>query len=200
MRRRGSAFRRGFAPAMLRVVCLVSYLAATIGMPMPARKGKLYDDPYPCQDSPCGCQSARECWTSCRCYSPAERVRWAVHRGVTVPDYAVLPPAEELARILEEEPSTEVAEAGGECGCCSKHEHDSDHAAKPAVRIALASAIAKCRGMSLDSAPSIDVGLPPLAVSPETLVPRGFVIAVPNVRPGSFETPPPSPPPRSLAL
>ena len=34
----------------------------------------------------------------------------------------------------------------------------------------------------------------------ETLVPRGFVIAVPNVRPGSFETPPPSPPPRSLAL
>jgi len=185
---------------MLRVVCLVSYLLATIGMPMPARKGKLYDDPYPCQDSPCGCQSARECWASCRCYSPAERVRWAVQHGVTIPDYAVLPDADELARILAEEPSANADEGVGECACCSKHEDDASHATKSGVRIALASAMAKCRGMSLDSMPSVDVGLPPLMVSPEALAPRGLVIVVPRVRPGSFEIPPPSPPPRTLAL
>ena len=39
--------------------------------------------PFPCMDTPCGCVSARQCFTDCCCRSPAETLAWARANGVT---------------------------------------------------------------------------------------------------------------------
>jgi len=44
---------------------------------------------FPCQHSTCGCKTARQCWTSCCCRSPEQRIAWAEKNGVTPPKYAV---------------------------------------------------------------------------------------------------------------
>ncbi len=46
--------------------------------------------PFPCMNCACGCATAEQCWTSCCCFTPAERERWAEEHGVTPPSYAVL--------------------------------------------------------------------------------------------------------------
>ena len=52
-------------------------------------------EPYPCQDSACGCKTAEQCWTSCCCHSPKERGDWAKKKGIKPPGYAVLPREED---------------------------------------------------------------------------------------------------------
>lgn len=51
------------------------------------------ETPYPCEGGHCGCDSARKCWTSCCCTTPAEREIWAMQRGITPPTFAVRPKA-----------------------------------------------------------------------------------------------------------
>jgi hypothetical protein len=41
--------------------------------------------PFPCMNSPCGCQDAERCWTNCCCHTPAERMAWAQARGIALP-------------------------------------------------------------------------------------------------------------------
>lgn len=38
--------------------------------------------PFPCMDKPCGCATADQCFTSCCCHPPAERLAWARARGL----------------------------------------------------------------------------------------------------------------------
>ncbi|MCU0719062.1 MAG: hypothetical protein MUC83_05115 [Pirellula sp.] len=45
---------------------------------------------YPCKGNLCGCQTAQQCWTSCCCTTPEERLAWAIKNNVTPPVYAVL--------------------------------------------------------------------------------------------------------------
>lgn len=52
-------------------------------------RDKDFSQPYPCQNSPCGCKSAEQCWKSCCCNTPAERLAWAKKNGVTPPSYVV---------------------------------------------------------------------------------------------------------------
>lgn len=62
-------------------------------MPLPIGwklKPSSHAPPFPCQDRPCGCSSPEQCWTSCCCFSPAERQAWASERHIAPPDYAVL--------------------------------------------------------------------------------------------------------------
>jgi hypothetical protein len=197
MRQRGVNRRRGFATVALRLVVIASYGMLTFGMPMPTRKVNPHDDPFPCQENACGCQTARQCWTSCQCFSPAERVRWAVRRGVPIPDYAILPPADELARILSDAPDVEpCSETGGSC-CCSKKKVEAPPE-KPAgvIRFAVGSLVAHCFGLSLDSAVPFDLSLPPPVVAPmsPTIIDVAPVVNDQRIPPRS--DPPPSPPPR----
>ncbi|HVJ81995.1 MAG TPA: hypothetical protein VNC50_13080 [Planctomycetia bacterium] len=99
-------------------LALCSHLVLVAGLPLPARRDASV--PYPCMSRPCGCQSARQCWTSCRCFSPAERVLWAKERGIAVPEFAVLPTATEMEALL----TRNSAGAEGESCCCAK---DADH-------------------------------------------------------------------------
>jgi hypothetical protein len=42
---------------------------------------------YPCVSCACGCATARQCWTSCCCHTPEERLAWAIGNGVNPPEY-----------------------------------------------------------------------------------------------------------------
>lgn len=78
----------------------VAYLLIALGIPLPAAIRKDANQPFPCQDHPCGCQTAEQCWTSCCCFTPEERWAWARAHNVQPPAYAEKPaakPAEQPA-------------------------------------------------------------------------------------------------------
>jgi hypothetical protein len=74
-------------------VALAAYLAVVIGLPVPAAPVKDRRQPFPCQDHPCGCRTAEECWRHCCCFSPEQRLAWAQERGIEPPPYAEEPAA-----------------------------------------------------------------------------------------------------------
>ncbi|MBS0187982.1 MAG: hypothetical protein JSS51_07925 [Planctomycetes bacterium] len=40
---------------------------------------------HPCDDHFCGCTSAHECWAACCCFTPSQRLAWAIENGVCPP-------------------------------------------------------------------------------------------------------------------
>ena len=66
-------------------VALLVYLLAVVGVPLPAGPKKDRSQPFPCMDRPCGCKDAAQCWTSCCCTTPRERLAWARQRGIEPP-------------------------------------------------------------------------------------------------------------------
>lgn len=108
---------------LVRLAVLVAYLAFALGIPIPASQARADKDqsrPYPCQDRPCGCRSAEQCWTSCCCTTPAERVAWALERGVPIPAYAVLPSAPAMRALLAS--SAAAAARPDDACCCTEHD------------------------------------------------------------------------------
>src|SRR5712692_2979129 len=94
-----SARRREFWRSLVWRLCtglaIVAYLVAAVGLPLPALGDKDHNSqPYPCQDHPCGCSSAEQCWQHCCCFSPEERWAWARTNHVEPPSYAERPTAE----------------------------------------------------------------------------------------------------------
>jgi hypothetical protein len=66
-------------------LALVSYLVATVGLPLSVGPVKDQSQPFPCQHHLCGCRNAAECWQHCCCFSHAEKQAWARAHGVTPP-------------------------------------------------------------------------------------------------------------------
>lgn len=69
--------------------------------------GKDRSQPFPCMNKPCGCATAEQCFASCCCHTPAERLAWAEAHGV---EPAVL-------AALERRVAADAAAKTG--GCCS---------------------------------------------------------------------------------
>lgn len=83
---RNSALKRALLGAML---CL--YLSCSLGiLPSPDLLsrwfGHVVSEPFPCQSHSCGCVSAEQCWTACCCFTPRQRLAWAIRHGVTPPE------------------------------------------------------------------------------------------------------------------
>lgn len=66
-------------------VALAAYLVTILGLPVPALRAKDPSQPFPCQHHACGCRTAVDCWSSCCCYSAAEKQLWACNNGVEPP-------------------------------------------------------------------------------------------------------------------
>lgn len=108
-------------PRRRRVVgwlSLVVYFAAAFGMPVPEAVAA---GPFPCQSHGCGCRSAEQCWRSCCCFTPEEKLSWARRHGVTPPSFAVkeTPAASccSAPKNSKSEPSRPKKSPRG--GCCS---------------------------------------------------------------------------------
>ena len=80
------AFYRAKFPLAAGLTAVV-YLVIAVGVPLPmaATAEKDLSQPFPCMNSPCGCQNAEQCWKSCCCHTPAERFAWAKAHGITPP-------------------------------------------------------------------------------------------------------------------
>jgi hypothetical protein len=70
---------------------LVSYLTTTLGISFPQPVRKTSDIPFPCQDHPCGCLSAEDCWRHCCCFTAEDHLAWARANKVEPPSYAQQP-------------------------------------------------------------------------------------------------------------
>ena len=70
-------------------LALSGYLVVTVGIPLPAYVDKDHGMPFPCQHHACGCATARQCWQSCCCYTPKEKLAWAYANHVQPPAHLV---------------------------------------------------------------------------------------------------------------
>lgn len=61
------------------LLLLLSMCASLFPLPLPVRSpsGKDRSLPFPCQDRPCGCMSAAQCWRKCCCFTDQEKLAWA---------------------------------------------------------------------------------------------------------------------------
>ncbi|HTU17455.1 MAG TPA: hypothetical protein VMG10_05275 [Gemmataceae bacterium] len=80
----------------------LAYLLVALEIPLPAAVHKNTSQPFPCQDHPCGCQTAEQCWTSCCCFTPEERWVWARTHNVQPPAYAEKPAAKPVEKPAEQ--------------------------------------------------------------------------------------------------
>ncbi len=101
-----------------RALCggvLLLYLVAALGvLPSPDRLSRWFgyaiSEPFPCQSHACGCATAQQCWTSCCCFTPHQRLVWAVRNGITPPS---------SVRYTEADWAAAVSDAAAETDHCS---------------------------------------------------------------------------------
>lgn len=104
--------------------------AFSLNIPTPIVVQKDAEVAFPCQNRPCGCQNAQQCWGSCCCFSDAQKLAWAQANQVTPPDWFLEKIADEalLAKLQPTRtvPHSNKSTAKKVCCCCC-------HSAKPAL-------------------------------------------------------------------
>ena len=206
------------------LVLLFSYAVTSLGCPLPATKLKTGSVPFPCQDHPCGCQNAEECWRHCCCFTPAQRWAWAREHHVEPPSYAERPETEDSA--LEESHELQCDDQLSSCSqheatagkkaCCSSSEKkpavagrkaccdhikatDShNHESGSRVRWVLGLPRDNCKGSALSKASIVPTLPVPFCQPPTFLSLEVDRIADPRMTLLPISYPPLSPPPRPL--
>jgi len=203
----GKLLQKGLAIALLSGLF---FGIAGIPVVTPARKDR--SRPYPCQDRPCGCASADECWHHCCCMTNKQKVAWASEHGVTPPDFVVAAAEQEEAskpaQACNRDEHCETADNASveEPACCRArhHHHDvvgSGESRKPGkadshVRLVLNDSARQCKG--LPQIVMLFAGALPCVVSapwrPAELVVGSVIDAAPLGV--SADLSPPVPPPK----
>lgn len=141
---------------MLLLACMAFLI---VGIPLPASKLKSTSEAFPCQNRPCGCNSAAQCWDKCCCHSDEEKIAWANENGVTPPLFLVA--RVEKARFFADQDSASESVVVRAC-CATKHVAKID-SAKPKttgatqkplskqsnVHVVLLDSLHKCKGFEL---------------------------------------------------
>jgi len=73
----------------IAIALSLCFLIGSVGLPTIRSAAKDLSQPFPCQDNPCGCSSAEECWHHCCCHTNQEKVAWAEKHHVTPPQFVV---------------------------------------------------------------------------------------------------------------
>ena len=200
------ATRRRLTACLLLVLSLlmvlpVSLPGTTLEGPLNSL-GKDTSAPFPCQTRACGCQSAKQCWKKCCCFTNAQKVAWAKANRVKLPTFVV------AAAKREAEVAPQTAEV-----CCLEHVRQKDEApaepsrpevvrsdSPPRVRIVIGLEALQCSGVEQTGAGVL------ISIQP----PQLMTVVISNLGLGevtplcdSPRTPclpePPTPPPRDLA-
>lgn len=194
------------------LLLLLSMCASLFPLPLPVRSpsGKDRSLPFPCQDRPCGCMSAAQCWRKCCCFTDQEKLAWARANNVTPPAFVVT--AADRQRTARDTTcgTTCTACAGTPSGtsstprrsCCAHRSRQtesapaqSDDATQDESRYVLTIAMLKCQGSQLfwNALPWAIV--PACEHTPLPLAPCGWKRPA-SVVPDSSAPEPPDPPPR----
>jgi hypothetical protein len=83
----GSPLQRTVSWCLLALMGILQ-VPVSAGVPR-ARLTKDTSVPFPCQDRACGCLSAEQCYSSCCCFTPEERRRFASEQGVDADRYGL---------------------------------------------------------------------------------------------------------------
>ncbi len=138
---------------------VASVLFASLPIPIAVVSHNDSDDQqnFPCRDGKCGCKSAFQCWTSCCCHTPQERLDWAARNKVQVPEYG-----QHLKQIVAQQKSQPRAAKQTCCqkpheavvadkpACCAPKAKAAEKAvaSKPRVKVVLSMFALGCRGSS----------------------------------------------------
>lgn len=207
------------ASHLTRWVALGAWVFVASGLPLPAfgprpgsgaANGTVAKDrslPFPCMDSPCGCATAEQCFASCCCHSPAERLAWARAHDVNA---AVLESLERIAAPVAGCSSGGTDDAPGCCtsvaasgGCCSDsptgaaEPPGADRTASPRPGGIVLRAMLACGGTTVGGLAT--AVLPTSTVPPVSFATVGtWIVAAPDAK--SLNTPraPDPPPPRRV--
>jgi hypothetical protein len=113
----------------IAAILLLGVLVEIAGMPVVVTRRKDRSRPYPCQNNPCGCASADECWHHCCCMNNRQKVAWARAHDVTPPDFVVAAAereGDEPQQVCNNEECCETAACSNheERACCrARHAH-----------------------------------------------------------------------------
>ena len=116
-RRLWNKLTRGLRCGLLSAATL-SFVVATVGIPLPAGPAKDRSVPFPCMDRSCGCHDAADCKKHCCCFSSEEKLAWSAEHRVDpdsfVDDRAL---ATLVANGAGEQPGCSSSPAAS---CCAK--------------------------------------------------------------------------------
>jgi hypothetical protein len=76
---------------LISLAVLLSLCAAMFPLPIGwrAKSEKDLSKPFPCQNRPCGCRSAEQCWKKCCCFTNSQKIAWAKAHQVQLPHSVV---------------------------------------------------------------------------------------------------------------
>lgn len=108
-------FRKLTNPVYRWLSCLsVAFVLYAVLLPIPISLRssdsveKDLSQPFPCQNRPCGCRSAEQCWKKCCCFTNSQKVAWARANSVDLPDYVLAAAKKETTAVKKT------------CALCSK--------------------------------------------------------------------------------
>lgn len=169
----------------ISILLLIAFVVASHAVLPSARSLGLTgtgEERFPCESCACGCYSAKQCWTTCCCYSPSARRAWAEQHDVIPPDYAVLGA------------SDATSSSAPRRTCCSAGTDDDDEPAVPGG----GKSPLQCRGKNphLLAAPTFHINPPPVLLGVSEGADR--ILAHNPSDPGQPTLDPATPPPQAL--
>ncbi len=193
------------ARRLVSLLVLAALLAAHVPIPIKLPPpGKDHSSRYPCENNPCGCLTAEQCWQGCCCRTNAEKLAWAKANGVTPPDYVVAAAekeaADEVPRTCCSERKACCSHESGSTVCCELQtaqpsERNNDVNSDGRTMLVIGIIAQHCRGMS-----SHWLNLPWMMVEvdvpTESYVPVAPWIVAEHCVASDVADRPPTPPPR----
>lgn len=99
---------------LIALVVMLSVFSSVIPIPFNFQSPiKGHSQPFPCQNRPCGCRTAEQCWKKCCCFTNTQKVAWAKACGVHPPQFVVA--------AANREQETRGCASRTCCSKCSKH-------------------------------------------------------------------------------
>jgi hypothetical protein len=172
-----------YSPSVCRRIvattALISYLFSAIGVPVPLPATPTKSGPaFFCQNRPCGCTSASDCWDHCCCSTPEERLAWSRANGVEPPAGFVVK-AGGWNQARKRDCERDQADPGSNDCCCGKKasrccDKDSTRSSDRLTWVAGITA-RKCRG---DDSVWLTTGVAPVPVSATIWQPNWLCLGV----------------------
>ncbi len=75
--------------SVLLGICAMCFPLPFAPLPQKSQE-KDSSQPFPCQNRPCGCRSAEQCWKKCCCFDNNQKTAWAKANNVKVPDFVLV--------------------------------------------------------------------------------------------------------------